>query len=79
MFERKLYRSDMLRCALCADAPCATACGKLAVADGGHQANRLSEDRRPVLDGRKCVGCHLCVLVCPECAISSSRKRISRA
>ena len=29
MFERKLYRSDMLRCALCADAPCTSACGKL--------------------------------------------------
>lgn len=29
MFERKLYRSDMLRCALCADAPCTKACGKL--------------------------------------------------
>ena len=32
MFERKLYRSDMLRCALCADAPCSEACGKLNVA-----------------------------------------------
>ena len=29
MFERKMYRSDMLRCALCADAPCSEACGKL--------------------------------------------------
>ncbi len=29
MFERKLYRSDMLKCALCADAPCSKACGKL--------------------------------------------------
>ncbi len=26
MFERKLYRSDMLRCALCQDAPCAQVC-----------------------------------------------------
>ena len=32
MFERKLYRSDMLRCALCSDAPCSKACGKLDVA-----------------------------------------------
>ena len=29
MFERALYRSDMLRCALCQDAPCAAACGRL--------------------------------------------------
>lgn len=29
MFERKLFRSDMLKCVLCADAPCAKACEKL--------------------------------------------------
>jgi len=29
MFARNLHRSDMLRCALCADAPCARACEKL--------------------------------------------------
>ena len=47
-------------------------------ADGGHQAIRLDETRRPRLNGQKCVGCHLCVLVCPQGAISSSRRRISR-
>ena len=56
-------------------------CGRceISCADGGHQAIRSDERRRPILDGKKCVGCHLCVLVCPERAISSSRKRISRA
>ena len=56
-------------------------CGRceISCADGGHQAIRLNERRRPILDGKKCVGCHLCVLICPERAISSSRKRISRA
>ncbi len=29
MFERKLYRPDMLRCVLCSDAPCGKACGKI--------------------------------------------------
>ena len=29
MFQRTLYRSDMLRCALCQDAPCTKACGRL--------------------------------------------------
>ena len=28
MFGRKLYRPDMLRCALCSDAPCTKACGR---------------------------------------------------
>jgi len=56
-------------------------CGRceISCADGGHQAIRLNEGRRPILNGKKCVGCHLCVLVCPERAITSSRKRISRA
>ena len=31
MFERKLYRADMLRCVLCSDAPCSKACGKVDV------------------------------------------------
>ncbi|MBR4549969.1 MAG: NAD-dependent dihydropyrimidine dehydrogenase subunit PreA [Oscillospiraceae bacterium] len=29
MFERKMFRPDMLQCVLCADAPCTEACGKL--------------------------------------------------
>ena len=55
-------------------------CGRCAVscADGGHQAITLNDQRRPVLNGKRCVGCHLCVLVCPQEAIRSSRKRISR-
>ena len=28
MFERKLYRTDMLKCALCYEAPCSKACAK---------------------------------------------------
>ena len=29
MFEKKIFRSDMLKCALCQDAPCTKACGKM--------------------------------------------------
>ena len=29
MFVRSIYRTDMLRCALCADAPCSRACGQI--------------------------------------------------
>lgn len=53
-------------------------CGrcKISCADGGHQAIHMNEERRPVLNGRKCVGCHLCVLVCPQRAITPGSKRI---
>ena len=55
-------------------------CGRCSIscADGGHQAIKMSKDRKPILDAGKCVGCHLCVLVCPQRAISSSRKRIAK-
>ncbi|MBO5620208.1 MAG: 4Fe-4S binding protein, partial [Butyrivibrio sp.] len=36
------------------------------------------DDRKPKLDGSKCVGCHLCRLVCPEEAIVAGKKRINR-
>ena len=29
MFIRKIYRSDMLRCVLCSEAPCSKSCGKI--------------------------------------------------
>lgn len=39
--------------------------------DGGHQAIIVGTDGKPVLNGKKCVGCQLCVLVCPVSAILS--------
>lgn len=56
-------------------------CGRCAIScsDGGHQAIRMTKDRKPNLNGSKCVGCHLCLQVCPMNAISSARKRINRA
>ncbi len=53
-------------------------CGRCEIScrDGGHQAIRLNQNRMPELDGRKCVGCHLCVLVCPNHAIGSSGRRV---
>ncbi|MCR4433412.1 MAG: NAD-dependent dihydropyrimidine dehydrogenase subunit PreA [bacterium] len=41
--------------------------------DGGHQAISLKEDRTPLVDEEKCVGCALCPQVCPVGAISMKR------
>ena len=64
----KFHRDRCIGCGRC----------EISCADGGHQAIRLGEDRRPRLDANQCVGCHLCVLVCPQRAVTSSRKRVSR-
>ena len=55
-------------------------CGRCRIScqDGGHQAIRMDEDRHPVLNGKNCVGCHLCILVCPQRAIMPGNKRITR-
>ena len=45
--------------------------------DGGHQAIRF-ENRIPRLDPKKCVGCHLCILVCPARAIESSEIKVKK-
>lgn len=48
-------------------------CGRCYIScyDGGHQAIRMNEKtNKPMLDGKKCVGCQLCRLVCPAGAIT---------
>ena len=54
-------------------------CGRCYVScmDGGHQAITLDpQTGLPKVDGSKCVGCHLCALVCPMKCIGSSHKAI---
>ena len=46
--------------------------------DGGHQAISFNKDKVPILNPNKCVGCHLCVLVCPHNAIISSGVKVPR-
>ena len=52
-------------------------CGRCEVScsDGGHQAIVFDhESRQPRLVGTKCVGCHLCRLVCPAGAIGMTKR-----
>lgn len=56
-------------------------CGRcyLSCMDGGHQAISFdTEKRRPSLNGKKCVGCHLCRLVCPSHAIGMAPKAVRK-
>ena len=56
-------------------------CGRCYIScmDGGHQAIKFDdESRMPILIANKCVGCHLCRLVCSEKAIGTARKVIRR-
>jgi dihydropyrimidine dehydrogenase (NAD+) subunit PreA len=76
LMKDQIKRSDMISCLLCKDAPCSEACGRF---EPGEMLRSIwFDDWRPKLDGSKCVGCHLCVLVCPRDAIAPGRKRIKR-
>lgn len=51
-------------------------CGRCFIScrDGGHQAISVTDDGKPILHPDKCVGCHLCSLVCPIKAIGKSKR-----
>ena len=56
-------------------------CGRCYIScmDGGHQAIRFDATaRRPKLIGDRCVGCHLCRLVCSEKAIGAAARPIKK-
>ena len=48
-----------------------------------HQMRQMHDrvkvgDKVTTMNGLKCVGCHLCILVCPQKAISPGRKRVPK-
>ena len=51
-------------------------CGRCYIScrDGVHQAISFGEDRQPRIIGQKCVGCHLCRMVCPTGAIGQAKR-----
>lgn len=65
----KFIRENCLHCGRCA----------ISCRDGGHQAITFDETRSPILDPKRCVGCHLCLLVCPNDAIISSEIKVKKA
>jgi len=55
-----------LQCRHCEDAPCIGICPTEAIA-------RLDKDGPVILDADRCIGCRLCMLVCPFGVIDMSR------
>lgn len=56
-------------------------CGRcyLSCYDGGHQAlEREPDSGKPILIASKCVGCHLCKVVCPVNAIETGKRVIKK-
>lgn len=51
-------------------------CGRcfISCSDAGHQAITFEADRNPHINGSKCVGCHLCRLVCPTGTIGIAKR-----
>ncbi|WP_238907128.1 NAD-dependent dihydropyrimidine dehydrogenase subunit PreA [Clostridium sp. YIM B02506] len=52
-------------------------CGRcyLSCYDGGHQAIKMDEkNKKPILIANKCVGCQLCVTVCPANAVAPGKR-----
>jgi carbon-monoxide dehydrogenase iron sulfur subunit len=64
--ERAGYHSFAIQCRHCDDAPCIGACMTQAM-------HRDKETGAVICDQEKCVGCWMCIMVCPVGAIKRGR------
>ena len=81
MLSKKLYRSDMINCALCHDAPCSSACGRLDPASLLRSVWFENEDTAAGIlpDENPCAGCYApCEEACVRPHQVPIRKLITR-
>ena len=68
LVEEKEYLSFAIQCRHCEDAPCISACMTGAM-------HRDPESGAVLCDEEKCVGCWMCIMVCPFGVISRGREK----
>jgi len=69
LVEEKGHLSFAVQCRHCEDAPCIDAC----ISGAMHR----SPDGAVLCDEDRCVGCWMCIMVCPYGVIRRSRRRIA--